>query len=100
MSADVSLVIPVQDGEVRISLHPISLALVLAEVIEEKARRRCLRRGHAKQVEGYCERCGTSLPDDGTPYGSWYPPLYRSWAARPATTEGAAPTTESEEDAT
>lgn len=80
---DLSLVIPQGDDEVRISLHPISLALVVAELIEETARRRCRRRGHAAELDGYCERCGLALPDNGTPFGAWFPSVYRSFGARP-----------------
>jgi hypothetical protein len=79
--ADVSLVIPGRDGaEVRISLHPISLALVVSEVIEDVARKRCRRRGHREDPNdaGHCSRCGNSLPDDGSPYRTWLPDAYRA----------------------
>lgn len=72
---DIALVIPSAQGEVRVSLHPISLALVLAEIIEDTARRRCYRRGHSEPVDGYCGRCGTSLPDYGSPYRSFKRPV-------------------------
>jgi hypothetical protein len=83
---DVALVVPARGGgEARISLHPVSLALVLAEVIEDAARHRCRRSDHgAPEVsEGgfeYCSRCGTSLPDtDEKPAMSWLPTVYRSF---------------------
>lgn len=83
---DVALVIPTPDGgEARISLHPLTLALVLAEVIEEAARHRCRRNGHgATDVSEagfeHCSRCGTSLPDtDEKPAVSWLPTVYRSF---------------------
>jgi hypothetical protein len=80
---DLSLIIPRPDGEVRISLHPISLALVLAELVEDAANEWCRRRGHSTELDGHCERCGRSLPDNGSPYGAWFPPNYRSWGERP-----------------
>lgn len=68
-----------RDGdEVQISLHPISLALVLAEAIEEVAQKRCRRMGHGEARDGFCERCGNTLPDGGSPYGSWLPDAYRT----------------------
>lgn len=83
---DVALVVPARGGgEARISLHPLSLALVLAEVIEDAARHRCRRNGHATPhvSEGgwaHCSRCGTSLPDtDEKPAMSWLPTVYRSF---------------------
>lgn len=86
--ADLSLIIPTKGGEARISLHPISLALTLAELVETVAYRRCRHRGHATDVAGYCGRCGTSLPDTSTDdyRGSWHPGVIRSWGPRPATT--------------
>lgn len=84
---DPAVVITGRDGsEARISLHPLSLALVLAEVIEDAARGRCRRKGHAAPESpngpefSYCSRCGASLPDtDDTPAFAWFPPLYRSF---------------------
>ena len=65
-------------GEVEINLHPISLALLVSEVIEESARSRCRRKGHAEANDGFCERCGLSLPDDGSPFRAWLPDAYRT----------------------
>lgn len=74
-----ALVIKSRAGErVEISLHPISLALLAAEVIEDAARGRCRKRGHVEDESGHCERCGTSLPDDGSPFFSWLPDAYRT----------------------
>ena len=83
--ADVSLIVPTKDGEVRVSLHPISLALVLVEVVETRARRRCWRKGHVSAGDMYdhCARCGTSLPDPDGDRRSWHPSIYRSWGPRP-----------------
>lgn len=85
-SRDLTVVIPGRAGEVRISLHPISLALVVAELIEDAANTRCRKRGHrAETVENesrYCTRCGTSLPDSGSPYRSWLPDAYRTIVRR------------------
>jgi hypothetical protein len=78
---DIALVLPGRDDEeVWLSLHPISLLLVLAEALEDGGRALCRRRGHTggETEEGHCPRCGTSLPDRGGPYGSWFPPAYRS----------------------
>lgn len=76
------------DGdEVRISLHPISLARLLAEAIEDAATTLCRRRGHVETTEpegGWCAHCGTSLPDDGSPYRSWLPDAYRTIRRRGA----------------
>lgn len=84
-----AIVIPTSDGEARISLHPISLALLLAEVMENRAYRSCRRRGHARDMGGHCERCGTSLPDTSTEdyRSSWHPGVIRSWGPRPTTPE-------------
>lgn len=65
--------------EIKISLHPISLALVVIEVLEDVTRKACSTRGHVEDDAGHCERCGTSLPESGTPYGSWLPTTIRSF---------------------
>lgn len=67
-----------EGDEVQISLHPISLALVVSELIEEVARNRCSRKGHGDAKDGYCERCGNALPDDGSPFRAWLPDAYRT----------------------
>lgn len=65
--------------EVQISLHPISLVKLLAEVIDDAAEARCRRKGHVDaKGNGYCERCGLSLPDNGTPFRAWMPDAYRT----------------------
>lgn len=93
-SRDLTVVIPGRAGEVRIGLHPISLALVLAELIEDAATARCRKRGHrAETVENErrcCTRCGTSLPDSGSPYRSWLPDAYRTIVRRtsPVSSDG------------
>lgn len=93
--AELALVIPTRDGEARINLHPISLALVAAELIEGLAYRRCRRRGHSATVGDYCGRCGTSLPDDSTDdlRPSWHPGAIRSWGPRPDAADLPVPTT-------
>lgn len=75
----VSILFRNRDGdEVQIGLHPISLALLVSEVIEEAATKRCRRTGHGEAKDGHCERCGNTLPDDGSPYRSWLPDAYRT----------------------
>lgn len=75
-----SLVFRNSDGdEVQISLHPISLVKLLAEVIDDAAQAHCRRKGHVDaKGNGYCERCGLSLPDTGGRFGSWLPDAYRT----------------------
>lgn len=85
-----AVIIPTKDGEARISLHPISLALLLAEVLENGAYRRCRQRGHARDAGGFCECCGTSLPDTSTEdyRSTWHPAVIRSWGPRPTEGDG------------
>jgi len=65
--------------EVEVSLHPISLVRLAAEMIEEAALVCCRKIGHAdSKSAGYCERCGLSLPDDGGQLHSWLPDAYRT----------------------
>lgn len=73
-------VITASGDEVRISLHPISLARLVAESIEDATEAWCRRKGHVESgdEQGYCVRCGRSLPDDGSPYGSWMYDAYRT----------------------
>lgn len=70
------------EDEVRISLHPISLALLLAEVIEEAARKRCRHTGHGDTSSihdhAHCDRCGASLPDAGRGCRAWHQDAYRA----------------------
>ncbi len=74
-----SILVRNRDGdEVEINLHPISLALVVSELIEETAYKRCRRKGHIEGRDNCCGRCGTSLPDDGPLYRSWLPEAYRT----------------------
>ena len=74
-----ALVIKNRAGErVEISLHPISLALLAAEVIEDAARGRCRKRGHVEDGSGHCERCGTSLPESDGRCHAWLPDAYRT----------------------
>lgn len=63
--------------EVEVSLHPISLVRLFAEVLDDAANSWCRRVGHVDH-DGHCERCGLFLPDNGTPYGSWLPDAYRT----------------------
>jgi hypothetical protein len=73
-----SLAVTAASGdEVLISLHPVSLARLLAEVIEDAAQGWCKRRGHVEGPEGFCHHCGVHLPDD-SPYNSWLPDAYRT----------------------
>lgn len=66
-----AVAVTLNDTEVRISLHPISLAKLLAECIEDAAETWCRRRGHDELPDGHCARCGRSLPDN-----------QRCWAVR------------------
>lgn len=77
------LVVTRGDTEVRINLHPISLALMLAEVIEQAAGNACRKRGHRANADGWCRRCGVCLPDNGDFHtGAWLPEAWRSiWKA-------------------
>lgn len=63
--------------EVRVSLHPISLLMILAEGIEDGTTNLCRRRGHQDVGEGYCSRCGVCLPDD-SPDRSRLAEVYRT----------------------
>lgn len=64
--------------EIEVNLHPISLAKIAAELIEDAAGRACRRRGHDGQDDEPCKRCGLFLPDNGSPYGAWLAEAYRT----------------------